>query len=108
MTNQLDGNNGAGDTRRIVDKAWSYAHVLRDAGLASHSYTQQITFLIFLKMADERTKPPFEVPAIVPPKLGWQSLLARDGQNLEIHYRHVLETLGKEGGLLGEIFKRAR
>jgi type I restriction enzyme M protein len=40
--------------------------------------------------------------------LGWQSLLERDGQELELHYRHVLEVLGKERGLLGEIFKRAR
>ncbi|MDP8973332.1 MAG: type I restriction-modification system subunit M [Actinomycetota bacterium] len=92
----------------MVNKAWSYAHVLRDAGLPFHSYTQQITFLLFLKMADERTRPPYERPSIVPPELGWQSLLERDGQDLELHYRHVLEELGKRKGLLGEIFKRAR
>jgi type I restriction enzyme M protein len=95
-------------TQRIVNKAWSYAHVLRDAGLPFMSYTEQITFLLFLKMADERTKPPYNRPPIIPPELGWQSLLERDGQELELHYRHVLEELGKERGLLGEIFKRAR
>ena len=95
-------------TQRIVNKAWSYAHVLRDAGLPFHSYTQQITFLLFLKMADERTKPPYNRPPIVPPELGWQSLLERDGQDLELHYRNVLEELGKGTGLLAEIFKRAR
>jgi type I restriction enzyme M protein len=82
-------------TQQIVNKAWSYAHVLRDAGLPFHSYTQQITFLLFLKMADERTKPPYNRPPIVPLELGWQSLLERDGQDLELHYRHVLEELGK-------------
>ena len=58
-------------TQRIVNKAWSYAHVLRDAGLPFHAYTEQITFLLFLKMADERTKPPYERPPMVPPELGW-------------------------------------
>lgn len=95
-------------TQRIVNKAWSYAHVLRDAGLSYMAYTEQITFLLFLKMADERTKPPYNRPAMVPPKLGWQSLIDQDGQDLQLHYRHVLEKLGKERGLLGEIFKRAR
>ncbi len=95
-------------TQSIVNKAWSYAHVLRDAGLPFHSYTEQITLLLFLKMADERTRPPYDQPAMIPPELGWQSLLERDGQDLEVHYRHVLEELGKERGLLGEIFKRAR
>ena len=95
-------------TQRIVNKAWSYAHVLRDAGLPFHAYTEQITFLLFLKMADERTRPPYNKPPMVPPEYGWQSLLERDGQDLELHYRNVLEELGKNRGLLGEIFKRAR
>ncbi len=94
-------------TQRIVGKAWSYAHVLRDAGLPFMAYTEQITFLLFLKMADDR-RPPYDRPPIVPPELGWQSLLSRDGQDLEVHYRRILEELGKERGLLGEIFKRAR
>lgn len=45
-------------TQQIVNKAWSYAHVLRDDGLSYMAYTEQITFLLFLKMADEQTKPP--------------------------------------------------
>ena len=40
-------------------------------------YTEQISFLLFLKMADQQTKPPHNDPPIVPPELGWQSLLAR-------------------------------
>lgn len=95
-------------TQQIVNKAWSYAHVLRDDGLSYMAYTEQITYLLFLKMANERTRFPYEKPAIVPPELGWQSLLERDGQDLELHYRRVLEELGKKPGLLGEVFKRAR
>ena len=81
---------------------------LRDAGLPFMAYTEQITFLLFLKMADERTKAPYNRPALVSSELDWQSLLERDGQELELHYRRILDELGKERGLLGEIFKRAR
>ncbi len=95
-------------SQQIVNKAWNFAHVLRDDGLSYMAYTEQITFLLFLKMADEQTKPPHNRKPIVPPKLGWQSLLDRDGDELEVHYRHVLEELGKQKGMLGEIFKKAR
>lgn len=45
-------------SQQIVHKAWNFAHVLRDDGLSYMAYTEQITFLLFLKMADEQTKPP--------------------------------------------------
>src|SRR5215210_534035 len=95
-------------TQRIVNKAWSYAHLLRDDGLSYLSYTEQITFLLFLKMADEQAQSPYFRNPIVPPEYGWQILLDKDGDELEVHYRHVLEELGKEKGMLGEIFKKAR
>ena len=72
------------------------------------AYTEQITFLLFLKMADEQTKPPYNKPPIVPAKFSWESLLKREGDELEAHYRHCLEELGKQPGMLGEIFKKAR
>ena len=95
-------------SQQIVNKAWNFAHVLRDDGLSYMAYTEQITFLLFLKMAHEQTLPPYNRPPIVPPKLGWASLLAKDGDDLEVHYRHVLEELGKKRGMLGEVFKKAR
>lgn len=94
--------------QNIVTKAWNFAHVLRDDGLSYMAYTEQITFLLFLKMADEQTKPPYNRPPLVPPELGWPSLLEKDGAELESHYRHILEELGKKPGMLGEIFKKAR
>ena len=96
------------DTRQIVNKAWNFAHLLRDDGLSYMAYTEQITFLLFLKMAHQRTQPPWNRPAIVPIGLDWPSLLARDGEALESHYRHILAELPRRGGMLGEIFKRAR
>src|SRR5215831_4750831 len=96
------------DSQQIVSKAWNFAHVLRDDGLSYLAYTEQITFLLFLKMADEQTKPPHNRPAIIPAQYGWESLLKREGDELEAHYRHVLEELAKRPGMLGEIFKKAR
>jgi len=40
----------------IVNKVWNYAHVLRDDGVGYGDYVEQITYLIFLKMTDEREK----------------------------------------------------
>ena len=95
-------------SQQIVNKAWNFAHVLRDDGLSYMAYTEQITFLLFLKMADEQTKPPYNRPPIVPAKMNWESLVKLDGEALELHYRHILEELGKKQGMLGEIFKKAR
>jgi len=95
-------------TQQIVNKAWNFAHVLRDDGLSYMAYTEQITFLLFLKMADEMTKPPYSRPAIVPKEFSWASLLKREGDELLNHYRHALEELSKRSGMLGEIFKRAK
>ena len=95
-------------TKKIVDKAWNFAHVLRDDGLSYMAYTEQITFLLFLKMADEQTRPPYNRKPIVPTELGWASLLERDGEELERHYRKILDELGRKSGMLGAIFKKAR
>ena len=90
----------------IVNKVWSYANVLRDDGVGYGDYVEQITFLIFLKMAGERLKSGQEVT--VPKKYNWASLVKLDGDALEIHYRHTLEALGKKEGMLGTIFRKAQ
>ncbi len=95
-------------TQQIVSKAWNFAHVLRDDGLSYMAYVEQITFLLFLKMADEQARPPYNRKPIVPEGYDWPSLLAKEGDALEVHYRHVLEHLGTQKGMLGEIFKKAK
>ena len=50
----------------IVQKVWNYCHVLRDDGVSYGDYVEQLTYLIFLKMAEEHTRPPFNQPPIVP------------------------------------------
>ncbi len=90
----------------IVNKVWNYAHVLRDDGVGYGDYVEQITYLIFLKMADEREKAGQQVQ--VPNKYAWAKLVKLDGDDLELQYRHTLENLGKEGGMLGTIFRKAQ
>ncbi len=69
---------------------------------------EQLTFLLFLKMADEQSRPPFNKPSPIPKGKDWPALLAKDGDELEIHYRHTLEELGKRSGMLGIIFRKAQ
>ena len=95
------------DSSTIVQRLWNYCHVLRDDGVSYGDYVEQLTYLLFLKMADEQTKPPFNKPSTIPKKLDWQSLLKEDDDALEVHYRHILESLGKGKGLLGVIFRKS-
>jgi type I restriction enzyme M protein len=89
----------------IVNKAWNYAHVLRDDCVDYGSYVEQIILLIFLKMADEREESGRQVA--VPEKYNWSRLAKLDGDTLEIQCRYTLDGLGKEAGILGAIFLKA-
>src|SRR6266540_740130 len=92
----------------IVQKLWNYCNVLRDDGMSYGDYVEQLTYLLFLKMADERTKPPHSEPSAVPTEYSWPTLVKKDGDELFDHYRHVLEKLGNEKGLLGLIFNKSQ
>ncbi|MEH0984693.1 class I SAM-dependent DNA methyltransferase [Micromonospora sp. CPCC 205556] len=92
----------------MVDKLWSYCNVLRDDGVGTIEYTEQLTYLLFLKMAHERETRPLKPERIVPPHCSWQRLLDADGDELEITYRHILEDLAKQPGTLGTIFRKAQ
>jgi type I restriction enzyme M protein len=54
------------NTAGIVQKLWNYCNVLRDDGMSYGDYVEQLTYLLFLKMADERTRPPYNQPSPVP------------------------------------------
>ena len=95
-------------SQQIVQKLWNYCNVLRDDGLSYGDYVEQLTYLLFLKMAHERTLPPWNRAPIIPAGYDWPALLARDGDELEAQYRHTLEELGKRTGMLGIIFRKAQ
>jgi type I restriction enzyme M protein len=92
----------------LVAKLWNYCNILRDDGLSYGDYVEQLTFLLFLKMADEQSRSPFNKPSAVPKEFAWPTLMKKDGDDLEIHYRHTLEELGKRPGMLGIIFRKAQ
>jgi len=96
------------ESASLVQKVWNYCNVLRDDGVSYGDYVEQLTYLLFLKMADEQTKPPFNKPSTIPQGLDWQSLLEKDGAALETHYRYILDTLGKGKGMLGVIFRKSQ
>ncbi len=100
----------ANEASTIVNRVWNYCHVLRDDGVSYGDYVEQLTYLIFLKMVDENDSlpPPFRVPSRVPPAYNWKALRKPDGDALEIQYRHTLENLAKERGMLGTIFRKAQ
>jgi type I restriction enzyme M protein len=92
----------------LVQKLWNYCNILRDDGLSYGDYVEQLTFLLFLKMADEQSRAPFNKPSPIPKGFGWDILVGLDGDDLETHYRHTLEELGKRPGMLGIIFRKAQ
>jgi type I restriction enzyme M protein len=92
----------------LVQKLWNYCNILRDDGLSYGDYVEQLTYLLFLKMADEQSRPPFNKPSTIPAGFNWESLIRLDGDDLETHYRHTLEELGKRPGMLGIIFRKAQ
>jgi type I restriction enzyme M protein len=94
--------------QQLVQKLWNYCNILRDDGLSYGDYVEQLTFLLFLKMADEQSKSPFNKPSAIPKGFGWDVLIKLDGDDLETHYRHTLEELGKRTGMLGVIFRKAQ
>jgi len=94
---------------RLVKKLWSYCNVLRDDGLSYQDYLEQLTFLLFLKMAEERATL-LGQPQTVPDGYRWSDLSAPHmvGAKLEEHYRGTLRHLGQQSGMLGLIFRKSQ
>ena len=92
----------------IVSKVWSFCTTLRDDGVGYGDYLEQLTYLIFLKMADEYAKPPYNRDVGIPEGNDWNSLTIRKGAELEAHYVALLRRLGQHQGMLGQIFAKAQ
>lgn len=95
-------------TNQIISKVWSFCNTLRDDGVGYGDYLEQLTYLLFLKMADEYTKPPYNRNMPIPKEYNWQSLTPLRGAELEVHYSTTLRELGKEKAILGQIFTKSQ
>jgi len=92
----------------IISKVWGFCTTLRDDGVGYGDYLEQLTYLIFLKMAAEYAKPPYNRAVGIPARYDWQSLKGRRGAELEAHYIELLRELGTRPGMLGKIFTKAQ
>lgn len=96
------------NTSSIVSKVWSFAAVLRDDGVGYGHYLEQLTYLLFLKLADEYSKPPYNRPLNIPAGYDWQTLTSKRGADLEEHYNDTLRELANARGFLGQIFTKSQ
>jgi type I restriction enzyme M protein len=96
------------NTESIVSKVWSFCTTLRDDGVGYGDYLEQLTYLIFLKMAEEYSQPPYNRDVGIPAEYNWQSLKTKKGAALEVHYVTLLRELGNKSGMLGQIFTKAQ
>ena len=94
-------------TTNIVSKVWGLCNPLRDDGVSYGDYLEQLTYLIFLKMSDEYSKPPYNKKSGIPAGYTWSDMNTLKGAELEDTYKAILEKLGEMGGILGSIFQGA-
>jgi len=108
-------------TTAIVSKVWSYCNPLRDVGVGYGDYLEQLTYLLFLKMADEYSKPPYNRQFVFPrlknekneeikdsDLCNWETLADKKGAELESFYSSMLRSLSTEKGMMGQIFIKSQ
>ena len=82
--------------------------LLKECFITLSDYLEQLTYLLFLKLADEYAKPPYNRPSHIPPEYSWEVLVLKRGEELGSFFRELLKKLGQQSGLLGQIFARAQ
>src|SRR5262249_38523551 len=85
----------------VVQRLWGFCHTLRHDGIDYGDYVEQITFLLFLKMSEEKDLK-------LPEGCDWPTLRTKSGTALLEHYQDVLRTLAKQRGLLGDVFAQSQ
>ncbi|MDA9554846.1 type I restriction-modification system subunit M [Pelobium sp.] len=98
----------ANNASSIVNKVWAFCQTLRDDGVGYGDYLEQLTYLLFLKMADEYAKPPYSRQMPIPAEYSWDTLTNKSGAELETHYNLLLRELGKDKSVLGQIFTKSQ
>ena len=83
------------NTSTLVQKVWNFCHTLRDDGVGYGDYLEQLTYLLFLKLAHEYAQEPYNRDTHIPKGYDWASLTPKVGEPLESHYLAVLHNWGK-------------
>ena len=90
----------------LVTKVWNYASVLAQSGIGYTDYVSQLTYLLFLKMDEERTDL-LKEESLLPIDCRWSNLLKLSGTELSDKYQNILDKLSKQTGIIGTIYKKA-
>jgi type I restriction enzyme M protein len=114
-------SNENNNTSSIISKVWSFCTILKDDGVGYGDYLEQLTYLLFLKMADEFSKPPYnrkyKFPKLKDEKeeeienaetCSWENLKDKRGAELENFYSALLRSLASEKGIMGQIFTKSQ
>jgi type I restriction enzyme M protein len=96
------------NTSTIISKVWNFCNTLRDDGVSYGDYLEQLTYLLFLKLADEFSKPPYNRKLLIPKEYNWESLTSKTGSALELHYSVLLRELSQQKGILGQVFTKSQ
>lgn len=92
----------------LIQKVWNFCNTLRDDGVGYGDYLEQLTYLLFLKMAYEYAQEPYNRNTRIPKRYDWASLRSKTGEPLEAHYLTTLQKLGQGTDMLGAIFFKAQ
>ncbi len=101
-------SNSITNSSSIVAKVWAFCNTLRDDGVGYGDYLEQLTYLLFLKMAHEYSQPPHGRKMPIPAKYTWSTLTNKSGGDLEMRYNTLLRELANEKGMLGQIFTKSQ
>lgn len=96
------------NTSTLIQKVWNFCHTLRDDGVGYGDYLEQLTYLLFMKLAHEYAQEPYNRNTQIPKGYDWTSLTSKVGEPLEAHYLSTLHKLGEQSGMLGAIFFKAQ
>jgi len=91
------------NSQTLVAKVWNFAHVLRDQGVSYQAYISQISYLLFLKMDEERVTRIGEA-SLLPEGARWSDIRELSGEALSARYARLLETLSKQRALSARSF----
>lgn len=96
------------ETTQLVDKIWKFCDTLRDDGVTYGDYLEQITYLLFLKMADEYSSAKESKNYNIPKGCEWSILKKYDVSVISYEYQNILDTLANTGGMIKKIFTNAQ
>src|SRR5260370_34374228 len=95
------------NAQTLVAKVWNFAHVLRDQGVSYQAYISQISYLLFLKMDEERVTQIGEA-SMLPEGARWCDIKDLAGEALNATYVNLLDRLSKQSGIIGAMFLKAQ